>query len=63
MNIIEVKDLSYVYAKGTTYEQRALNNVSISVKKGEILVYADSTTEEYCDDVLFFIDEENNCLC
>ena len=36
-NIIEVKDLSYVYAKGTTYEQRALNNVRISVKKGEIL--------------------------
>lgn len=30
------------------------------LKKGEILVYADSTTEEYCEDVLFFVDDQNN---
>lgn len=30
------------------------------LKKGETLVYADSTTEEYCEDIVFFVDEENN---
>jgi hypothetical protein len=30
------------------------------LKKGETLVYADSTTDEYCEDFVFFVDEENN---
>lgn len=30
------------------------------LKRGETLVYADSTTEDYCDDILFFIDDLNN---
>ena len=30
------------------------------LQKGETLIYADSTTEEYCDDIMFFVDEENN---
>lgn len=29
------------------------------LKKGETLVYADTTTEEYCDDIIFFVDEHN----
>ena len=30
------------------------------LKKGETLVYADSTTDEYCEDIVFFVDEDNN---
>jgi predicted glutamine amidotransferase len=30
------------------------------LQKGETLVYADSTTDEYCEDVIFFVDEDNN---
>ena len=30
------------------------------LQKGETLVYADSTTDEYCDDIVFFVDEDNN---
>ena len=30
------------------------------LQKGETLVYADTTTEEYCEDILFFVDEDNN---
>ena len=30
------------------------------LKKDETLIYADSTTEEYFDDIVFFVDDENN---
>ena len=30
------------------------------LQKGETLVYADTTTDEYCDDIVFFVDDENN---
>ena len=30
------------------------------LQKGETLVYADTTTDEYCEDIVFFVDEENN---
>lgn len=29
------------------------------LNKGETLVYADTTTDEYCDDVVFFVSEDN----
>lgn len=37
MPIIEVKNLSYVYCPGTPYEKKALDNVTLSVKRGEFL--------------------------
>ena len=30
------------------------------LNKGEVLIYADTTTEEYCDDIVFFVDEDSN---
>lgn len=30
------------------------------LQKGETLVYADTTTDEYCEDIVFFVDDENN---
>ena len=30
------------------------------LQKGETLVYADTTTDEYCEDIVLFVDEENN---
>ena len=36
MNIIEVRDASYVYSKGTPFEKVALNNVSVAFEKGKI---------------------------
>lgn len=30
------------------------------LQKGETLVYADTTTDEYCEDIVFFVDNENN---
>ena len=30
------------------------------LQKGETLVYADTTTDEYCEGIVFFVDEENN---
>jgi len=35
-DIIKVQDLSYVYMPGTTYERKALKNINLSVKEGEI---------------------------
>lgn len=35
--IIKVRDLSHVYLPGSTFEQRALNDINLTVNKGEIL--------------------------
>lgn len=35
--IIKVRDLSHVYMEGSAFEQRALNNINLTVNKGEIL--------------------------
>lgn len=37
MSIIETKDLTFVYGKGTPFEKKAINNLNISVNEGEIL--------------------------
>lgn len=37
MPIIEVKNLSFIYAKGTPLECRALNNVSVNIERGEFI--------------------------
>ena len=37
MPIIEVKNLSFIYAKGTPLECRAVNNVSVSIERGEFI--------------------------
>ena len=36
MNIIEIKNVSYVYSKGTPFQKVALDNVSLSFRKGKI---------------------------
>ena len=36
MNIIEIKDVSYVYSKGTPFQKIALDNISVSFEKGKI---------------------------
>lgn len=35
--ILEVRDLSHVYSKGTPFERKALDHVNLSVKKGELI--------------------------
>ncbi|MDO4173683.1 MAG: energy-coupling factor transporter ATPase [Eubacteriales bacterium] len=35
--ILEVRDVSHIYSKGTPFEQMALDHVSLSVKKGEFI--------------------------
>lgn len=35
--ILEVHDLSYVYSKGTPFEQKALDHVNLNVERGEFL--------------------------
>ncbi len=37
MSVLEVCDLSHVYSKGTPFEQKALDHVNLSVKRGEFL--------------------------
>lgn len=37
MSVLEVRDLSHVYSKGTPFEQKALDHVNLSVKRGEFL--------------------------
>ncbi|MCL2415962.1 MAG: energy-coupling factor transporter ATPase [Defluviitaleaceae bacterium] len=34
---IEIKDLSFVYSKGTAFEKTALNHINISIVKGEFI--------------------------
>lgn len=36
MNVIEIKDVSYVYSKGTPFQKIALNNINVSFEKGKI---------------------------
>lgn len=35
--ILEIRDLTYVYGAGTPFERKALNHVSLSIEKGEIM--------------------------
>ena len=35
-DILKLENVSYVYGKGTPFEKIALNNVSVSFKKGKI---------------------------
>ena len=37
MNILEVKSLKYIYGKGTPYQHTALEDINISVEKGELI--------------------------
>ena len=34
--ILELKDVSYLYSKGTPFEKKALDNVSVGFEKGKI---------------------------
>ena len=36
-NILELKNLSFVYGQGTPFEKKAVDNVSLSIKKGEFV--------------------------
>lgn len=36
MNVIEIKDVSYVYSKGTPFQKIALNKINVSFEKGKI---------------------------
>ncbi len=36
MNVIEIKNVSYIYSKGTPFEKKALDNVSVSFERGKI---------------------------
>ncbi len=36
-NILELKNLSFVYGQGTPFEKRAVDNVSLEIKKGEFV--------------------------
>ncbi len=37
MAVIDIKNLSYIYGPGTPYEKKALEDISFSVEKGELL--------------------------
>lgn len=37
MPIIETKDLDYIYGVGTSFEKKAVDNVNISIEKGEFI--------------------------
>lgn len=36
-NILELKNLSYIYGEGTPFEKQAVNGVSLEIKKGEFI--------------------------
>ena len=36
MNVLELKGVSYIYSKGTPFEKRALDNVSVAFEKGKV---------------------------
>lgn len=36
-NILELENINYVYGVGTPFEKRAVDNVSVSIKKGEFV--------------------------
>lgn len=35
--VLELKNLSYVYGTGTPFEKTAVNNLSLSIEKGEFI--------------------------
>ncbi len=37
MSILEVRNITYIYAKGTPFETKALDSVSLAVEQGEVL--------------------------
>jgi energy-coupling factor transport system ATP-binding protein len=37
MSIIEVRNLTYIYCKGMTYEKKALDDITLSINQGEFL--------------------------
>ncbi|MCM1363363.1 MAG: energy-coupling factor transporter ATPase [Faecalibacterium sp.] len=37
VNVLETKDLTYIYSKGTGYEVAAIKDVDISIEKGELV--------------------------
>ena len=34
---IQVKEISYIYGKGTPYEKKALDNITLTINKGEFV--------------------------
>ena len=36
-NLLELKNLSFVYGQGTPFEKKAVDNVSLSIKEGEFI--------------------------
>lgn len=43
MNIIETRNLSYVYSQETSFEKKAVDNINITVAKGEIVAIVGHT--------------------
>ncbi|MGN1195677.1 MAG: energy-coupling factor transporter ATPase [Acutalibacteraceae bacterium] len=37
VNVLETKDLTYIYSKGTNYEMAAIKNINLSIEKGELV--------------------------
>lgn len=37
VTVLETKDLTYIYSKGTNYEMAAINNINLSIEKGELV--------------------------
>ncbi|MBQ1814785.1 MAG: ATP-binding cassette domain-containing protein, partial [Ruminococcus sp.] len=35
--VLELKNLGFVYGKGTPFEKRAVDNVSLTIKRGEFI--------------------------
>ena len=35
--VLETRDLSYIYSKGTTYEVAAIDNINLKIEKGELV--------------------------
>ena len=48
MNVIEVKDLSFVYGVGTPFEKKAVDNLSLSIKQGEVIGLISSISTPCC---------------
>ena len=42
MSVLEVRDLTYTYSPKTPFEKTALDNVSLSVENGELLIILES---------------------
>ena len=37
VTVLETKDLTYIYSKGTNYEMAAINNINLAIEKGELV--------------------------